>query len=412
MDWSDTTEQAAFRSEVRSFVQERLPDRYRQPASRHNWQHDRSSAIAEESEAAMSWTAALGERGWVAPHWPREYGGADLTSMEQFIFNQEMAFAGAPGAASVHGVAMLGPTLIVHGTEEQRREYLPKILSAEAVWCQGYSEPASGSDLASLQIRATRDGDDYVVNGQKIWTSGAGTADWVFALVRTEPDAPKHRGISFVMADLKTTGISVRPIIDMGWGSELNETFFEDVHIPVSQRVGEENRGWYVGMTLLDFERSGISNAVGLQRDVIDLVDAATNEERDKSQLDRTPILRGLLADRYIETNVGLQFSLIIISMQASGQVPNHEASVAKLFMSERGQAVARTGTQVFGLYSNLWPDDGDTSPRAIATAHYAPMGAHHTTASVMSIPSTIAGGTSEIQRNIIATRGLGLPRG
>ncbi len=412
MDWSDTPEQASFRSEVRSFVQDRLPDRYRQPAARHNWQHDRASDVPAEHEAAMAWTSALGERGWVAPHWPKAYGGADLTSMEQFIFNQEMAVAGAPGAASIHGVAMLGPTLIVHGTEEQRSEYLPKILSAEVVWCQGYSEPAAGSDLASLQMRATRDGDDYVVNGQKIWTSGAGTADWVFAIVRTEPDAPKHRGISFVVADLKTPGISVRPIIDMGWGDELNETFFEDVHIPVSQRIGEENRGWYVGMTLLDFERSGISSAVGLQGDLKDLVTAIHGDEADKSRLDRTPTLRGKLADRYTEATVGYQFSLLIISMQAAGQVPNHEASVAKLFMSERGQAVAHTGTQIFGLYSNLWPDESDTSQARVTTDAYAPMGARHTRASVMSIPATLAGGTSEIQRNIIATRGLGLPRG
>jgi alkylation response protein AidB-like acyl-CoA dehydrogenase len=322
--------------------------------------------------------------------------------MEQFIFNQEMATAGAPGAASVHGIAMLGPTMIVHGTEEQRKEHLPRILSAEVVWCQGYSEPASGSDLASLQLRAVRDGDDFVLNGQKIWTSGAGTADWTFALARTDPEAAKHRGISFFIADLKTPGISVRPIIDMGGGDELNETFFEDVRVPASNLVGEENRGWYVGMTLLDFERSGISNAVGLQRNIKDLIDAAANEERDKSRLDRTPTLRGALADRFIEATVGYQFSLLIISMQSAGQVPNHEASVAKLFMSEREQTTALTGTQVFGLYANLWDQDDPRSP----------MRARHTRAYVMSIPSTIAGGTSEIQRNIIATRGLGLPRG
>ena len=402
MDWSDTPEQAAFRSEVRTFVQSRLPERYRNAAMRHNWQHDRASDAPEEHEAAMTWTAALGERGWVAPHWPQEYGGAGLTSMEQFIFNQEMATAGAPNAASVHGIAMLGPTLIVHGTEEQRKEHLPKILSAEVVWCQGYSEPASGSDLASLQLRAVRDGDDFVLNGQKIWTSGAGTADWTFALARTDPEAAKHRGISFFVADLKTPGISVRPIIDMGGGDELNETFFEDVRVPASNLVGDENRGWYVGMTLLDFERSGISNAVGLQRNIKDLIEAAKGAERGKSRLDTTPTLRGQLADRFVEANVGYQFSLLIISMQTAGQVPNHEASVAKLFMSEREQTTARTGTQVFGLYANLWdPDD----PRA-------PMRARHTRAYVQSIPSTIAGGTSEIQRNIIATRGLGLPRG
>ena len=403
MDWADTAEQAEFRARVRGVIAEQLPGRYRERRGAVSWQHDRASEVAAEREAAMAWNRALGEHGWVAPHWPAEYGGAGLTAMGQFIFNHEMAEAGAPMAASPHGVQMLGPTLIVHGTEEQRQAHLPKILSAEVVWCQGYSEPGSGSDLASLQTRADRDGDDYVLNGQKIWTSGAATADWIFALVRTDAEAPKHRGISFVMADLRTPGLSVRPIVDMGWGAELNETFFEDVRVPVSQRVGEENRGWYVGMTLLDFERSGIANAVGIQKTVTSLVEAATRgEAREQSRLGAVPVLRGYVADRYIEANVGFQFSLLIISMQAAGQVPNHEASVAKLFMSELEQRVALTGTRVFGLYSNLW-DEGDER---------APMEAQFTRRYVRSIPSTIAGGTSEIQRNIVATRGLGLPRG
>ena len=403
MDWSDRPEQAEFREHVRSVIDETLPDRYRGRGRSVSWQTDRKSEDPEVREVAMGWNRALTQHGWVAPHWPKEYGGAGLTSMEQFIFNHEMANASAPMAASPHGVNMLGPTLIVHGTEEQRQEHLPKILSAEVVWCQGYSEPGSGSDLASLQTRADRDGDDYVLNGQKIWTTGAESADWLFALVRTDPEAPKHRGISFVMADLKTPGLSVRTIIGMDWGSELNETFFEDVRVPVGNRIGEENRGWYVGMTLLDFERSGIANAVGIQNTLHSLIaEATTGGAQDQSRLDHTPSIRGYLADRYIEANVGFQFSLLIISMQTAGQVPNHEASVAKLFMSELEQRVALTGTKVFGLYSNLW-DAGE---------EWAPMGAQFTRSYVSSIPSTIAGGTSEIQRNIVATRGLGLPRG
>jgi alkylation response protein AidB-like acyl-CoA dehydrogenase len=403
MDWSDSEEQAEFRARVRSVIGEKLPERYRGRGRSVSWQHDRASEVAEERETAMGWNRALGEHGWVAPHWPTEYGGAGMTAMEQFIFNHEMADAGAPMAASIHGVSMLGPTLIVHGTEEQRQKHLPKILSAEVVWCQGYSEPGAGSDLASLQTRAVRDGDDYVLNGQKIWTSGAQTADWTFALVRTEPDAPKHRGISFVMADLKTPGLTTRPIIGMDWGSDLNETFFEDVRVPVGNLVGEENRGWYVGMTLLDFERSGISNAVGIQNTVRGLIEAATTgAAQAQSRLGTTPMLRGQVADRFIEANVGFQFSLLIISMQAAGQVPNHEASVAKLFMSELGQRVALTGTKVFGLYSNLWDESEERAPAE----------ARFTRSYVSSIPSTIAGGSSEIQRNIVATRGLGLPRG
>ena len=194
MDWNDTPEQAAFRAEVRKVIQERLPARYRQDADEEygGWQADRKSEDADIRQAAIDWASALAEKGWVAPHWPQEYGGAGLSPMEQFIFRQEMASAGAPAVGGM-GVQMLGPTLIVHGSEEQKKEHLPKILSGEVAWCQGYSEPGAGSDLASLQTRAVRDGDEYVINGQKIWTSGAHTADWLFALVRTDPDAPKHR---------------------------------------------------------------------------------------------------------------------------------------------------------------------------------------------------------------------------
>ncbi len=401
MDWADTPEQAAFRDQVRQLIRDRLPDRYQARRRGIPWQQDRRSDDAAAREAALAWTAALAEHGWVAPHWPKEFGGAGLTPMEQFIFNHEMAEAGAPAAASLHGVQMLGPTLIVHGTEEQRREHLPRILSGEVVWCQGYSEPGAGSDLAAVQTRADHDGDDFVVNGQKIWTTGAHTADWLFGLFRTNPSAPKHRGISFLMVDLKTPGLSIRPIIDMGWGHDLNEAFFEDVRVSRSNLVGEEDRGWYVGMTLLDFERSGISNAVGLRREIGELIAYATGDGRERSRLD-APAIRAEIAQRYIETEVGFQFSLRIISMQTAGLVPNYEASVAKLFMSELGQTIARSGTKVFGLYANVWDQD---SP-------LAPSGAHFTRSYVGSIPSTIAGGTSEIQRNIIATRGLGLPRG
>ncbi len=234
MDWNDTPEQATFRNEVRGLIQEKLPPRYRksgEEGERGGWQADRKSDNAEAKQAAIDWANALASKGWVAPHWPKEYGGAGMSPMEQFIFNQEMSGAGAPGVGGM-GVQMLGPTLIVHGSEEQKKEHLPKILSGEVAWCQGYSEPGSGSDLASLQTRAVKDGDEYVINGQKIWTSGAHTADWLFALVRTDPDAPKHRGISYFMADMRTPGITVRPLEQMHGAHGFNETFFEDVRVP------------------------------------------------------------------------------------------------------------------------------------------------------------------------------------
>jgi alkylation response protein AidB-like acyl-CoA dehydrogenase len=405
MDWNDTPEQAAFRQEVRSLIQEKLPERYQksgEEGERGGWQVDRKSDNPEAKQAAIDWANALASKGWVAPHWPKEYGGAGMSPMEQFIFNQEMATAGAPGVGGM-GVQMFGPTLIVHGNEEQKAEHLPKILSGEVAWAQGYSEPGSGSDLASLQTRAVKDGDEYVINGQKIWTSGAHTADWLFALVRTDPDAPKHRGISFLMMDRNTPGITVRPLINMGWTHGFNETFFEDVHVPAKNLVGEENRGWYVGASLLDFERSNISGAIASRRTINNLIEfVKTDEGKAKSRVAESDPLRHEVAEDYLETEVGFQYSFRIISMQNSGIIPNYEASTAKMFMSELGQRTARTGTKVFGLYANIWDEKDER----------APMNARFTQTYVSSVPSTIAGGTSEIQRNIIATRGLGLPRG
>ena len=408
MDWADTTEQAAFRQEVRGFIQENLPAYYKALAEQGGelgqeggWQHDRFLGEPDAKAAAIEWERAVQSRGWVAPHWPSEYGGAGMTPMEQFILKQEMASALAPDVGG-QGVSMLGPTLIAHGTEEQKTRFLPATLSGEIAWAQGYSEPSAGSDLASLQTRAVRDGDEFVVNGQKIWTSNAHRADWIFALVRTNPDAPKHRGISFMLMDMQTPGISVRPLVSGGWQHFSNETFYEDVRVPVSQVVGEIDRGWYVGMTLLDYERSNISGAVASRRELDDAIAYLKDEGAAKSRVGALPSVRSEIADRYVETEVGFNFSFRIISMQAAGVIPNYEASTSKMFASELNQRIARTGIKMFGLYSNMWDPDSEHTPN----------GARFTQDYFHLIPSTIAGGSSEIQRNIIATRGLGLPRG
>jgi alkylation response protein AidB-like acyl-CoA dehydrogenase len=410
MDWSDSNEQSAFRQEVREFISTRLPERYRPKDGDDTdelselaggWQADRKSDDPERRDTAIGWATALAERGWIAPAWPKEYGGAGLSVMEQFIYNQEMAASGAPGVGGM-GVSMLGPTLIVHGTDEQKTEHLSRILSGEVAWAQGYSEPGAGSDLASLQTRAVRDGDEYVVNGQKIWTSGAHYADWLFALVRTDPEAPKHRGISFLMMDIKSPGITVRPIFDMGWKHPFNETFFEDVKVPVKNRIGEENRGWYVGMTLLDFERSGIAGAISYRRSLGQMREFLGSKQGKQFRRDDFKTLRLELADRVIETEVLFNFAFRIVSIQNRGLVPNYEASVNKLYGSELHQRIARTGTKAWGLYGNVWDPK---SP-------HAPMKASHVQDYIGSIPHSIFSGSSEIQRNVIATRGLGLPRG
>ena len=407
MDWGDTAEQAAFRAEVRAFVEARLPERYRNDpfdSGEHfvQWVFDRYSEEPDLREAAREWASALAERGWVAPAWPAEYGGAGLTSIEQFVFGEEMARAHAPPVGG-NGVVMLGPTLIVHGSEAQRREVLPRMLAGDYVYAQGYSEPGAGSDLASLATRAERAGDEYVINGQKIWTSGAHHADALFMLVRTDPSAPKHRGISFLLVPkIDTPGIEVRPLLDMTYGHYFNEVFFENVRVPVAQRVGEENRGWYVGMTLLDFERSGVAGAVAHEQNVAQLAGFLASAEGAACR--RTggwASARAELAERWIEAGVSRQLSLRIASMQAAGLTPNQEASMGKLFSTELGQRIARTGMRALGLYGLLWRDE----PRA-------PLRGNFTYLYVRLVPITISGGSSEIQRNIIATRGLGLPRG
>ena len=418
MNWTDTKEQEEFRIAVQNFIKDRLPDYYvkksKDPAGtdlqpdengiqyHEDWQHDLALGSDEAKKGAKEWAEALAENGWSAPHWPKEYGGGGLSSMEQFIFKQELALNGAPLVGG-SGVAMLGPTLIHHGTEEQKKEFLPKTLNGDILWAQGYSEPGAGSDLASLQTRAVKDGDNYVVNGQKIWTSQGHKATWFFMLVRTDPEAPKHRGITFVLADTRENGVEVRPLISGGWQHATNESFYTDVKIPIAQRVGEENRGWYVGMTLLDYERSNIAGAVELKKEIEGLIDFLnTDEGKQKSTVTDRESVKGKIVDRFIEAEVLSNFSLRIISIQAADQVPNYEASTSKVFYTSLLQQVQQTGMKAFGLYSQIWD----------SLSKWAPMNARFTQNSMHFAARTISGGSNEIQRNIIATRGLGLPRG
>jgi alkylation response protein AidB-like acyl-CoA dehydrogenase len=391
MDFNDTPEEAAFRTEVREFVEKEGP------VAR------KAATPGEGYGGSKEWTKILADRNWIAPAWPKEYGGAGLTVMEQFIFNSELAEARLPRPGGI-ATGFAGPTLIVHGTEEQKEKYLPEILNGDTVWCQGYSEPGAGSDLASLQTRAVRDGDDYVVNGQKIWTSGAQHAKWMILLARTDPDAPKHRGITYFIVDMKSPGVTVRPLINAAYSHEFNEVFFEDVRIPVANVIGEENRGWYLAQTTLSFERSNIGGAVGARQTVEDLVKFAREHQKDnQSTLGHNLALRTELVERFVEAGVATMMSFKIVSIQAKeGVAPGHEASVAKLYGTELNQRIYRTGMKVMGLYGQLDAKTEGPTP---------PMNGRMKYMYLRSIANTIEGGTSEIQRNIIATRGLGLPR-
>jgi alkylation response protein AidB-like acyl-CoA dehydrogenase len=400
MRFTDTPELAEWRKTVREFVDT-------------NWRSEGPAAYESEIEAmdtrdperaraheerVSRWLDKLAERGWLAPAWPRKYGGADMSVLEQFVLSQELHEAGAPTSRQM--LNLVGPTIMLHGTEEQKAEHLPPMLKGEVSWCQGFSEPGSGSDLASLQTRAIRDGDDYVVNGQKIWTSGAHRADWIFLLTRTDPDAPKHRGISYLLVEMKSPGVTVRPLINMAGGHVFNEVFFEDVRVPVRNRIGDENRGWYVATTTLDFERSNILRAVVARRDVEGLAGYA----RDRAAAGRplSPGYRMEIAERAVEAAICELLSFQVVSVQARGGVPNMEASMNKMYGSELSQRIAWTQMHVTGM------DGQRRQPDPLAEKHRIRASNNY----MSTVPATIAAGTSEIQRNIIATRGLGLPRG
>jgi alkylation response protein AidB-like acyl-CoA dehydrogenase len=395
MDFRDKPDEAAFRSEIRSFIERELPDELRKKEIGYG-DFDYGE---DPGPLATRWREKLRERGWIAPAWPREYGGAGMSIMEQFIFNEELILARAPRNFSL-GVGWAGPVIMLYGTDEQKQAHIPKILSGEEVWCQGFSEPGSGSDLASLQTRAVRDGDDYVVNGQKIWTSGAQFSDWIILLARTDPDAPKHKGISYFLVDMKTPGITVRPLVNMANSADFNEVFFDNVRVPKEKLLGEENRGWYIATSTLDLERSSIATTSNLVMWVRDLIEWAKAQSNGITALAHNPKLRYELADRAIEADVARVMSYQVVSMQNAGLIPNKEASVAKLYSSELEQRIARTGTKVLGMYGQLVAGD------------HAPLSGNLARFSMFSVATTIGGGTSEIQRNVIAMRGLGMPRG
>jgi 3-oxocholest-4-en-26-oyl-CoA dehydrogenase alpha subunit len=386
MDFGWSMEDQEFRARVRAFIDEHWPE----GSGGWDWEE------GVEREHVKRYQQELTDRGWLTMAWPQEYGGQDASYFQQMIFNEESVLSGAPRGGQ--GASLVGPTLMLFGTEEQKREHLPKIARNEVRWAQGYSEPGAGSDLASLQTRAVRDGDEFVLNGQKIWTSGAQHADWLHVLTRTDPDAPKHRGISYFMVPAKSTGITIRPLVQITGASEFNETFFEDVRVPASNMIGEENRGWYVAATTLDFERSGVDRTAGFRPAFQRLMEIVRDPA---SGVQPKPVQRLALADIHIEQEVARYITYRVTWMQARKLVPNYEASMSKVFGSEMIQRNAQRAVSLLGPASVLKPG----SPRAIAGGLFCQV--------YLWAPSrTILAGTSEIQRNIIATRGLGLPRG
>jgi alkylation response protein AidB-like acyl-CoA dehydrogenase len=392
MEFRFTPEQESFRNEVRSFLAQELPA---------GWEGLGGYGEGGEGESFFETsrriTKKLAERRWLAMAWPAEYGGLNAPHMQQLIYNEEMSYHGAPGAFSM-GVAWVGPAIMLYGTDEQKQRFLPRITSGEDVWCTLYSEPGAGSDLAALQTRAVEDGDDFVINGQKIWTSGADRSTWGWLAARTDLEAPKHKGISTFVVPMDAPGITIRPLINMAGQAGFNEVFFDNVRIPKENLVGELNRGWYQVAVALDFERSGIQAYAGGRRTLERLIDFVREQPE---RVRRNPQLRIRLADRAVELAAGTNIAYRIPWMQSKGVIPNHEASISKLYGSEFGQRLALTGIQLLGLYGGLEPG-----------SKWAPLKGRLERAYLQAVSSTIAAGTSEVQRGIIAMRGLGLPRG
>ena len=393
MDFRLSAEEEAFRAEVREWITEHAPP--------GGFGVDREEQFDPRFWELTQRTAKqLAEKGWLTLAWPKAYGGQGRSVIEQAIFQEETMFAGVPGTTmGIGGTQWVGPTLILHGSDEQKRAYLPPIANAEAWWCTGYSEPGAGSDLAALQARAEKDGDSYVLNGQKTWTSGAHVSDWCWLAARTDFEAPKHKGISVFLVDMTTPGVQTRTIINMAGQHSFNEIYFDNARVPTENLVGGENQGWYIVATALDFERSGITYAA-YSRKTLALMERFLEEGRAAGQAwARDPIARHLVADIAVQVAIQRSFAYRVAWMQSRGLVPNQEASVAKVFGSETQQRAAQAALRIAGMAGQV--SDGVR----------APMEGRALTQYLSSISVTIAAGTSEIQRNIIATRGQGLPR-
>jgi alkylation response protein AidB-like acyl-CoA dehydrogenase len=394
MDFTYSPAEEKFRQEVRSWLDANLPEDLREG-------RDEELALSERWERHRAWHKKLYDGGWVGIWWPKEYGGRGASAIEQVIFNEELARSGAPAGVNMNGITLLGPTLMHWGTEEQKQRFLPKILPAEEIWCQGYSEPGSGSDLASLQTRAVEDGDYFVVNGQKVWTSQAQHSDWCFLLVRTDPTAPKHQGISYILVDMHSPGVTVRPLVQITGDAEFNEVFFEDVRVPKKNLVGELNRGWMVAITTLMFERVATGGYFRFEKTLPQLIDLARRMELDGRPALEDTSVRQQLAQFAIEAEALKYNELRGLTRRLKGQPPGPEGSLSKITTTELNLRIANFAMELLGPYAIL--EKG--SPFAIDRARWSHrmLGAR---------AGTIAAGTNEIQRGIIGERVLGLPKG
>jgi len=389
MDLGFTAEEEVFREEVRTWLDLNLPA---------EWRNGGVGGYREDADESTQrqWQRRLYEGGWLKLSWPKEAGGREATPVMQALYHEEMAKAGAPGILGRLGVSLLAPTLLVHGSPWQKETYIEKILSGELIFCQGFSEPDAGSDLAGLRTRAERHDDQWVLDGQKTWSSGAHYADKSFLLARTDPGADAHKGISFFLVDMHQPGVEVRPIRQMTGGGEFGEIFLTGAKVDDRDLVGEPGAGWKIGMTVFGFERGGLAQAARFERAVAELATLARNRG---AGADAT--VRQRIAQAQIEAHVFRVIGLRNLSSAQRGHAPGPEASLTKLYWSEMDKRIQETAVDVQGPYGALAPD----SPFAIEDGRWQ-------FGWMWAQAETIYAGSSEIQRNIIAERVLGLPRG
>jgi len=398
MDFTLTPEQQSFRDEVRDWLKRNLPRSWVERL------HGGSDIPRPDAyEFLRQWQGKLNDAGFMGLTWPKESGGRGLTFMEEMILQQEMAQAKAPPVLNILAVGMAGPTIIAYGTEEQKKRYPPKMLSCEEIWCQGYSEPNAGSDLAAVQTRAVKEGEYYVVNGQKVWTSLAHIADWMMLLARTDPDAPKHKGITYFLLDMKSPGVTVKPLKQITGDAEFNEVYFDNVRIHESHILGGLNNGWGVGLTTLMYERLALGFGIQVRlRIALDaLVELARQTMKNGVPVTKDPVMRQKLAQMWIDTEVFKYTGARAITKLLKGELPGPEASTGKMMWVEGHQRLQELAMEIEGPFSQLTQG----SPWAVAGGLW-----QHTF--LRSRANSIEGGTTEIQRNIIGERVLGLPKG
>jgi alkylation response protein AidB-like acyl-CoA dehydrogenase len=394
MDFSFTAEELSFRAEVRNLLKEVLPPGWKGVDYEEGFANDELWCLFKEI------SRKLGAKGWLALGWPKKYGGQERGHVEGTIFSEEIAYQGACQVIDAVGAKWLAPTIMMLGTEEQKQRHLGPIARGGVTWCEGYSEPQAGSDLASIQTRAVEQGDYYVLNGQKVWTSGAHRAEWCFLLARTAPNAQKSKGISFFLMDMKTPGIEVRPLLNILGQHTFNEVFLDNVKVPKENLVGGVNNGWLVANTLLSFERTFIELLATGRRLLDNLVQFVYDSKIGHDMLRQQPQLRHRLAEASIEMELGRILNYRVAWMQDQQLSPDSEAARAKVFTAEFLQHLTNTGMQITGLYGCLVKDSVWSQLDGMIVEQY-----------LSTLGLTIAGGTSEVLRTLIATRGLGLPR-